>query len=180
MPEESQFHMTVVTQKRVPRHHAEQKLTQEANAPGTGENPAEGAHRPQQDSHSRRDGAGTHHTHSGSHSEHRRRSYNDFGTLDLGSLEDQKPEAKTAAAPASAPTNGQLQKEFLDKYNTVLNRRYHIRNRKKTVRILAIIALILAVFLLSMFGIGALRGQTSETLIKPELETLPVETLDLG
>ena len=62
----------------------------------------------------------------------------------------------------------------------MLNRRYHTRNKSKVNRILLIILLAGLVLILSLVGVGNLTGQTAETLAKPPVETLPVQTLDLG
>ena len=177
MPEESQFHMTVVTQKRVPRHEPDKARVGKDEKPTPGEAPAaavRGEHHGHPERHE-------HHAHHGQQgSDAHRRHYNDFGTVDLGSLEEPLPTAPFATDDPAAPSQGQLQKEFYDKYDTVLTRRYQTRNRKKTNRILVIVGLLLVILVLSLFGIGALQEQTAETLSKPDVETIPVVTLDLG
>ena len=73
-----------------------------------------------------------------------------------------------------------IQKEFYNKYDAVLSRRYHTRNKSKVNRILIIVLLAGLVLILSLVGLGNLTGQTAETLARPPVETLPVETLNLG
>lgn len=129
--------------------------------------------------HHHSEGSGGDGSRHGSGSGHRR-TYQDYGTLTLGCMDGAQEEAPEAEAAAEAPSQGQLQKEFYNKYDAALSRRYHTRNKFKVNRILIIVLLAGLVLILSLVGLGNLTGQTAETLARPPVETLPVETLDLG
>lgn len=210
MAEEPQFHITVVTQQRRQRsdnahssrrgargrsdaqkpvqadapkdHQGEapkdaQAQTGTAAAPATREAPAAADRSASSGSHGHHGSHG--HSRSGSH----RRHYKDYGTVSLGSMsggpEDEVRDF-TADPNGPTPTQGELQRQFYNKYNAILNRRYFTRNRNKVTRIILIALLVAVIFIVSIFGISAIRGNVAETLERPEVETVPVGTLDLG
>jgi hypothetical protein len=203
MPEEPQFHMTVVTQKRrrrpdpvaealeQARNSAAARESSDGGRSGddrgeyTGERHHQHGEHHSEHHHSGGDRSGEHHhsehrsEHHGEHhhSEHRRR-YQDFGSVNLGSMEDGRP-AVVEELPEAAPSKGQIQREFYDKYDSVLNRRYATRNKAKANRVLIIVLVVAFVLIVSLIGIGSI-GQDAETLEKPQMETNPVVSLDLG
>lgn len=175
MAVEPQFHMTVVTQKRVLRGEGSHIPGEEAHAHAEAPEKqpdgepswpaAEEAAKPvpvERISHHRR--------------------YLDYGTVDLGSLDEARAPEQEAPpeSPAAAPTHGELQQEFLNKYDAVLNRRYFTRDKGKAGRIIVICLLVALIFVIGLFAISSLTGNVAETLEAPEISTLPVETLDLG
>ncbi len=192
MSEEPQFHITVVTQQRrkqedaksspgaARRHSADrsgQSRSEAAKTAPAQEQLPSGEHTARTGSHSRS------HSHSGSRgSGSHRRHYKDYGTLELGSLnggETEEPDF-TADPNGPTPTQGELQRQFYNKYNAILNRRYFTRNKGKVTRVILIAVLVGVIFLVSIIGISAIRGNVAETLERPEVSTIPVETLDLG
>ena len=100
--------------------------------------------------------------------------------MDLGSLEAPRDTPAAPGADAPEPSQGQLQREFYDKYDTVLNRRYRTRDRGKAARIIMLALLIAMVVLAALTVIIGLRNQFQEPITAPSVETLPVQTLDLG
>lgn len=199
MPEEKQFHMTVVTQKRVPRSGAEQsdasgrrhrsskehehRSAEEHEHRSAEEHEQRSAEAAQPDREAPAEGSRSGHS-SGRERGRSHRRYRDYGTVELGSLDDRSPEREAAQQASesepAAPSKGQLQREFYDKYDAALRRRYTTRNRGKVARI-AVIALLAALIIIaSLIWVGNLREQTAETLEKPDLETIPVVTMDLG
>lgn len=188
MDENEQLHMTVVVQKR-------RRLDEEASAaPEAARQAGDPASHPRAHSSS----GGSHHSGHGSsgssrHSGHgssggsrhadqsgHRHRYHDYGTVDLGSLEAPRDTPAAPGADAPEPSQGQLQREFYDKYDTVLNRRYRTRDRGKTARIIMLALLIAVLVLAALTVIIGLRNQLQEPITAPSVETLPVQTLDLG
>lgn len=112
---------------------------------------------------------------------HRRR-YMDYGTVNLGrmnGLPEEEPDF-TADPNGPTPTQGELQRQFYKKYDAILNRRYFNRNRTKLTRAVVIVLIVALIFVLGMFAVSAFRGNTDDTLARPEISTVPIETLDLG
>lgn len=172
MPEEEQFRMTVVQMKRRPRSGDSPVAATENSRPGHGQEEARhthsgGGHHRHSD-HRNPSGAGP--APSGSH-----RHYNDFGTELLGSIDEARI-PKQADAAAEAPSKGELQREFYDKYETALQRRYSTRDKGRVPRILMVAALMALIALLLSFGLGSLNRQSGAALPKPEMETIPVVT----
>ncbi len=164
MPDETQFHLTVVTQKRIPRRdspEARRPAAREARVP-------DGERRP----------GGARHGHREEHRSHRH--YRDYGTVDLGSLEGAPSRHAEAEPVPAAPTKGAVQREFYDKYDRVLSRRYVGHGQGFTVRIIVIALLAAAIVLAGWIGVSLLGSGTGETLPKPVKETLPMATIDLG
>ena len=193
MPEEELFQMTVVTTKRRPRGEGAEASEAEAQSQARHREHSshhDGEHRSHHDGEHRSHHDGAHRSHagethpgsaagSGAARPHHRR-YNDYGSLTLGEL-GESPAAEEDDAPAQGePTRGAIQREFYDKYDPVLSRRYSTRNKGKVSRILMVAALISLILLLVFFGIGSLGKQGEEKLPKPSVETIPVVTLDLG
>ena len=187
MAEESQFHITVVTQKRRHRpegeHSSDHNAARQAQSPAPNQAkaaPASAAEQKQAASssghaaHTGSSGKGSHH--------HHRRHYQDYGTVDLGTLGEMQEESRdfTADPNGPTPTQGELQRQFYNKYNDILSRRYFTRNRNKVTRYVIIALLVALIFLISFFGINAIHGSVAETLERPEVSTIPVGTLDLG
>ncbi|MBR6118787.1 MAG: hypothetical protein IKQ04_00525 [Oscillospiraceae bacterium] len=162
MAEEEQFTMTVVQMKRRPRPGAEAPEGEHAAAP----HHSGGHSRPHDSPRGDREDSPSHTV---------RRHYNDFGTVNLGVLEEE-PDAAAQAA-GDEPSKGAQQRAFYDKYDAALQRKYSTRNKSKVTRILAAAALMALVVLLLVFGLGSLSRQTGETLPKPEVETIPIVTL---
>lgn len=186
MAEQSQFHLTVVTQKRILRTHEERKpedyettdtemsdretvdtetadtetaRTPEALGEADGQSPSAEA-------------ASEDRTRQ---SAHHRRHYKDYGTLDLGRLD--QPRAKEAApdhVPYVEPSKGQIQREFYNKYNSTLNRRFFYRNKNKVTRWIIVALLVGLILVVSMISLSSLTGQVGETIAAPTLETIPV------
>ncbi len=185
MAEESQFHMTVVTQKRVLKRNPQQAEAEKPKVPAT-DTPQPSPQKPDRspDSrHSADSGHGTaarQHSREGSGAHRRVRHYNDFGTVELGTLEGPHEAAEAREGSASEPSRGQLQREFYHKYDSVLNRHFETRDKKKTPKLLIIAVLLVLILLLSLVGIGSLNAQVGESLERPQVETIPVVTLDLG
>ena len=191
MPEEPQFHMTLVTQKRVRRDDP----SLGANVSGAKSLQTEAHHAHSDDAHRHSDSAqhhsdgtrhsdGAHHSdgarrHSTGSSEHRRQ-YKDYGTVDLGSLTDDRPVRRDPVSAPAAPTRGENQREFYNRYDAVLSRRYSTRNKTKTARIAMIFLLIALVIVASFVLLKGMAEQTADTLPKPQIETIPVASLDLG
>ena len=199
MDENEQLHMTVVVQKR-------RRLDEEASAaPEAARQAGDPASHPRAHSssggshHSGQGSSGSsHHSGHGSsgssrHSGHgssggsrhadqsgHRHRYHDYGTVDLGSLEAPRDTPAAPGADAPEPSQGQLQREFYDKYDTVLNRRYRTRDGGKTARIIMLALLIAVLVLAALTVIIGLRNQLQEPITAPSVETLPVQTLDLG
>ena len=211
MPEEPQFHMTLVTQKRVRRddpslganvsgakslqteaHHAHSddahRHSDSAQHHSDGARHSDDAHRHSDSAQHHSDGTrhsdGAHHSdgarrHSTGSSEHRRH-YKDYGTVDLGSLTDDRPVRRDPVSAPAAPTRGENQREFYNRYDAVLSRRYSTRNKTKTARIAMIFLLIALVIVASFVLLKGMAEQTADTLPKPQIETIPVASLDLG
>ena len=199
MDENEQLHMTVVVQKR-------RRLDEEASAaPEAARQAGDPASHPRAHSssggshHSGQGSSGSsHHSGHGSsgssrHSGHgssggsrhadqsgHRHRYHDYGTVDLGSLEAPRDTPAAPGADAPEPSQGQLQREFYDKYDTVLNRRYRTRDGGKTARIIMLALLTAVLVLAALTVIIGLRNQLQEPITAPSVETLPVQTLDLG
>lgn len=93
------------------------------------------------DDEARRDGT----SHSG---RHRRRVYQDYGSVVLGDLDRlmEAPEQKDAPAEPTTASQGQLQREFMDKYSTALNRNYR---RSRSVELWKILLIALAVLVVA-------------------------------
>ena len=182
MPEENQFRLTVVTQKRVPRRDAEAQPPSEIehSAPASGE---PGSRKEWAQSHPGSGGQRGMEKSSPGREAHDHRHYRDFGTVNLGTMDGA---SRAASAPDSepkkedAPGRGQLQREFYDKYDTVLRRRYTTRSRAKATRFLMIALLFALALLISILWVSNLREQTVETIPRPAVETIPVGDLDLG
>lgn len=180
MPQERQFHMTVVKQKRIPRGQAEA-------AQFSGQEPrAEAVPAPRSSAASeqvRRESAAGQSEHKPSAGEERHRShhrhYQDFGMVNLGPM-DSLHDEKAAGLESAGQTRGERQQEFFNKYDAALQRRYSARNRGKLIRILMISLLSALIVILSLLLLTGLRDSAEETLAKPELETIPVASLDLG
>ena len=199
MDENEQLHMTVVVQKRRRRDEEASAAPEAARQAG---DPASHprAHSSSGGSHHSGQGSSgsSHHSGHGSsgssrHSGHgssggsrhadqsgHRHRYHDYGTVDLGSLEAPRDTPAAPGADAPEPSQGQLQREFYDKYDTVLNRRYRTRDRGKTARIILLALLIAVAVLAALTVIIGLRNQLQEPITAPSVETLPVQTLDLG
>ena len=163
MPEEELFQMTVVTTKRRPRGEGAEASEAEAQSQARHREHSghhDGAHRSHAgEAHPGR-AAG-----SGAARPHHRR-YNDYGSLTLGEL-GEGPEPEQDDAPAQTePTRGAIQREFYDKYDPVLSRRYSTRNKGKVTRILMVAALISLILLLVFLSIGSLGKQGEEKLPK--------------
>ena len=179
MSEETQFQMTIVTQKRRP------------HGSGEGEDQTRGAseHRhPSESEHHSHSAEGRQHRHSeggngsrdGAHSSSRRRHYQDYGTVDLGNLNEPRPKTEPERSVPAEPSKGAVQREFYDRYDAVLSRRYAKRSRSAVVRILAIALLMALIVVVSWIGISVLGEETGETLARPDVETIAVEPIDLG
>lgn len=181
MPSEEQFHITVVKQKRVRRgeESAAQVSGQELRAEAV---PA--PHPPAASEQARRESALRQSEHEASAGEERRssrhRHYQDFGTVNLGSMDGQHGENAASRPAPEGPSRGERQQEFFNKYDAALQRRYSTRNRGKLIRILMISLLSALIVILSLLLLTGLRDSAEETLAKPELETIPVASLDLG
>ena len=188
MPDESNFHITLVTQKRVPRRGGEgAQSPAEPEKPPLPETAAETPAKTERAAapapeHSGRGAS----SRRGKHSPHRRQ-YKDYGTVNLGVLdaprsgreqEASEPEGPESAAPEIS--KGREQREFFDKYDAALSRHYTARNGGKLTRILLIGLLAVLVILAALLGVSTIRNQTGETLPAPQMETIPVVTLDLG
>lgn len=174
MPDEEQFTMTVVQTKRRPRSGSEPAAE-----------PEHGSHSGGHRSAHHQDSGGAHHSRSGgahhgsadesAHAVHHRH-YNDFGTENLGVMDEARvPEPADAQAE---PTRGELQRAFYDKYDAALKRRYRAGSQNRVVRFLAVAALLAMIVLLLAFALSSLGLQTAETLPVPEVETIPIVTLD--
>lgn len=187
MSEETRFQMTIVTQKRRPRGENEG----EAARPGEGEqrhstegerhhHSAEGEHHhhsSQSERHGHSEGG---HSREGAHAGSRRRHYQDYGTVDLGNLNGPRPKTEPERSVPAEPSKGAVQREFYDRYDAVLSRRYAKRSRSAVVRILAIALLMALIVVVSWIGISVLGEETGETLARPDVETIAVEPIDLG
>ena len=220
MPEEPQFHITVVTQKRRHAEHAQSSHSGESGQSAAKEQPraearessaasrdealhipeespawaeaaaavsadtaaprgAEGSDAAQTRS-ANPSGDGFPRSHGRQKSSHRRH-YLDYGTVNLGTLQD-SPDKEPELTPepdSSVLTQGELQHQFYEKYDTVLNRRYQTRNRTKVARIILISLLAALVLVVSFFALSSFTGDPTP-LEKPVVSTIPVETLDLG
>lgn len=117
----------------------------------------------------------------GRHKSSHRRHYLDYGTVNLGTLHDSSDEEPdyTPEPESPVPTQGELQHQFYEKYDTVLNRRYQTRNKTKVTRIILISLLAALVLVASFFAISSFTGEPTP-LEEPVVSTIPVETLDLG
>ena len=221
MPEEPQFHITVVTQKRRHAEHAQSSHSGESGQSAAKEQPradaqvnsaasrGEALHIPEEspaqaeaaaaavsaDSAAPRgaeesdaaqtrsanpSGDGSARSHGRQKSSHRRH-YLDYGTVNLGTLQD-SPDKEPELTPepdSSVLTQGELQHQFYEKYDTVLNRRYQTRNRTKVARIILISLLAALVLVVSFFALSSFTDDPTP-LEKPVVSTIPVETLDLG
>ena len=177
MDENEQLHMTVVVQKRRRRDEEASAAPEAARQAG---DPASQPRAHSSSGGSRHSGqgssGGSRHAGQSGHRHH----YHDYGTVDLGSLEAPRDTPAAPGADAPEPSQGQLQREFYDKYDTVLNRRYRTRDRGKTARIILLALLIAMVVLAALTVIIGLRNQLQEPITAPSVETLPVQTLDLG
>lgn len=177
MPDEKQFHMTVVKQKRV--------LRGEADAPQrSGQVPCVEAAPARHDPAASEQAAVRQSEHEPSAgkegSRFHRRHYQDFGTVNLGSMDSRDGENAAASPTSAGPSRGERQQAFFNKYDAALQRRYSTRNRGKLIRILMIAILSALIVILSLLLLTGLRESAEETLEKPELETIPVASLDLG
>ena len=116
--------------------------------------------------------------HRGSH----QRRYLDYGTVDLGSLGDAAEEERDFTDDPNGPTpsQGELQRQFYRKYDAILNRRYLTRNRTNVTRIVIVTLLVALIVVIGLFAISSFTGNDAETLERPEISTIPVETIDLG
>lgn len=198
MAEDTQFHMTVVTQKRVRREEGSQHPAAGGNSRPSASD--EGARHSSEGAHHSSEGArhsqeGSHHSSAGAYhsresaradrsradSRHRRH-YQDFGTVDLGNLNDERPAREASARDfgSGAPSRGELQRDFFDRYDTALSRRYNTRNKGKVARIVFVSLLIALVILVSMILLANFKEQGTDALAKPQVETIPVVTLNLG
>ena len=172
MDDQQQFHMTIVTRKR-------RSDPLQPAAPAS-ENAGHSAH----SHHSHGDGQGHHSSGSGAHHSHRH--YQDYGTVDLGSLKDSHPAPETCTAPgengvpaAEAPDRELTQREFLEKYSPVLDRKYRKRSRSKFSLPVILIVVLLAVALLLAFLLPGKSGAgegAPETL--EALDTVDVAAID--
>ena len=221
MPEEPQFHITLVTQKRRYSEHAQSSHSGESGQSAAKEQPradaqvnsaasrGEALHIPEEspaqaeaaaaavsaDSAAPRgaeesdaaqtrsanpSGNGSPRSRGRQKSSHRRH-YLDYGTVNLGTLQD-SPDKEPELTPepdSSVLTQGELQHQFYEKYDTVLNRRYQTRNRTKVTRIILISLLAALVLVVSFFALSSFTDDPTP-LEKPVVSTIPVETLDLG
>lgn len=181
MQEDFRFHLTVVTQKRRHSHNPEEPSAPEATKRYTHHSEEHHSHH-----------GGEHHTHhSGEHRSHHssdhhthHRHYQDYGTVELGALRDsdsgvEEPIRDCTPAAPLAPTKGQLQREFYDKYDTLFRRRYENRNRGKVMRIVIIAILSGLIAIAGLILIINLKGKADEPLKAPEVETVSVVSLDL-
>ena len=177
MDENEQLHMTVVVQKRRRRDEEASAAPEAARQAG---DPASHPRAHSSSGGSRHSGhgssGGSRHADQSGH----RHRYHDYGTVDLGSLEAPRDTPAAPGADAPEPSQGQLQREFYDKYDTVLNRRYRTRDGGKTARIIMLALLIAVLVLAALTVIIGLRNQLQEPITAPSVETLPVQTLDLG
>ena len=112
---------------------------------------------------------------------HRRR-YMDYGTVDLGRMDDEHEAERdfTADPNGPTPTQGELQRQFYRKYDAILNRRYFNRNRTKLIRAVVIALIAALIVVLALFALSSISGSDAETLEQPGISTVPVETIDLG
>ena len=180
MPEESQFHMTVVTQKRVLRHRAEEPSGADAEEAPHGREAvedtllAEPAPLPASRIETPLPGPETREVH--------RRHYKDYGTLDLGVIETPAHSDSRGSDPTSAPepSKGQLQKEFYNRYDSALSRRYSTRNKNKVTRWIIIALLVGLILVVGLIAVSTIQNQIGDTITPPNVETIPVHTLDLG
>ena len=188
MAEEPQFHITVVTQQRRPRsddssHHSGHGQSGAPKpAQAQTETPKDALRSSRPASGQTGTGGAPAHGHSYDKSSHsHRRHYKDYGTVNLGAMDGGAEEADFTTDPdGPTPSQGELQKQFYNKYNDILSRRYFNRNRNKVTRIILIALLVGLIFIVSVIGIGAIHGSVAETLERPEVSTVPVGTLDLG
>ena len=198
MQEDNQFHLAVVTQKRRHDQNPEESSAAVATEPHThhsgehhmhhgGERHTHhsGEHHSHQGGEHRSHHSGEHRSHHSSDHHTHNRHYQDYGTVELGALRDgdsgvEEPIRDCTPAAPLAPTKGQLQREFYDKYDTLFRRRYENRNRGKVMRIVIIAILSGLIAIAGLILIFNLKGQADEPLKAPEVETVPVVTLDLG
>lgn len=181
MEEPSKLHLTVVTQKRVLRSGGEdspedrEKTEQETAEPETVQRPeAPGETDGQSPSAEAAPEEGTR------HSAQHRRHYKDYGTLDLGRLDAPRPaEPVPDHVPYVEPSKGQVQREFYDKYNSTLNRRFFYRNKNKVTRWIIVALLVGLILVVGMIAMSSITGQISETIAPPSVETIPFEEPDL-
>ena len=163
MDEAPKYHMTIVREKRRPRHSrapdpaAEDRRSRDAAAfgaePMDSSSEASGREHAQK---SRR-------SHSGSG---RRRHYSDYGTVDLGAI---SPDA--GEVPAPVRSQGREQREFMEKYSPVLNRKYRSRETGGAKSWALIIGSILIALLLIYF---VFFRSAAEPDTAPSVETIPV------
>lgn len=178
MTEDDQLHLEIVVQRRV-RKGEDGKAP--VKSPEADRAAAAAEQKPEQSRRSASDGGrvGQSASHGGRSGAHRRH-YADYGTLNLGTIED-PPADKTERAqiPASA-SYGENQRAFFDKYDAVLKRNYATRNRSKVTKILmvAAIALVLLTVLIVLYIKN--ENEKEEQIAEPIVETVPVVTMDLG
>ena len=160
MQEDNQFHLTVVTQKRRHDPNPEETSASKRTEHRSGHSGQHRAHH-----------SGASHTH--------HRHYEDYGTVELGTLKAGRQETAQELMHA-APSNGQLQREFLDKYDPVLSRRFSTRNRNKLTRMILIGILCGLIVIAGLIWIFSIKGEVNNPLQAPEVETIPAVSLDLG
>ena len=152
MDEAPNFHMTIVTKKRrsrsggsadpggSPREGGAQPASSRGSAGETARSP-------------RRSG------HSGSH----RHRYDDYGTVDLGAI------SPVDAASVQPHEQGRQQREFLEKYSPVLNRKYKKGKGISQFTVIAGVVLI-ALLMLVFFMLRSPKEDSGE----PRQETIQV------
>lgn len=106
-----------------------------------------------------------------SHASGRGRRYHDYGTVSLGSLPQAEPDSAQKAS--DHPAAGAEHSSGGDVYTRMMNRKYKGKN-KRLIRILIVIAVLVAALVLAFFFSRRTVGDT--LLPKPDVESLPEET----
>ncbi len=178
MTEDDQLHLEIVVQRRV-RKGEDGKAP--VKSPEADRAAAAAEQKPEQSRRSAADGGrvGQSASHGGRSGAHRRH-YADYGTLNLGTIED-PPADKTERVqiPASA-SYGENQRAFFDKYDAVLKRNYATRNRSKVTKILMVAAIALIVFTAMIVTLIKNERDEEGKILEPVVETIPVVPMDLG
>ncbi|MBR4700794.1 MAG: hypothetical protein IKP19_03765 [Oscillospiraceae bacterium] len=173
MDQPSQFHMTVVTRKR------------REGPSGSRQSPAPGPNEAGQHSQAEeRRHSGAHHHHGESHhhsGEHRsHRHYQDFGTVNLGTLTEQpdtqRESVPQAAKPVSEDAHRQDTSFSPEQYAMLLNRKFRKRKSSRLSIVLLVVGVLLVISIMLFVFFRGRSGSSDEGI-----ETLePLESFDLG
>ena len=176
--EDTQLHINFVTEEPHHHHHSHSDSALDRGHTGHTHAAGRGGQQEQLEESRRQSQEGTSYY-------HHHRHYQDYGTVSLGTLDSPAPSHGAPEpgpeAPA-APSQGQVQREFYDRYSGVLNRKYQTRNKSNLARMLMVVLLLGVIVVISLIALNSMSAPADTGLEKATRETVPavVRPDDLG